>query len=302
MRSTLVLLLSFSVLSGCSPADPPAGESAAFQAAAPAGPAAPPQRTAATTDAAAPAPASSVPLLAYSYAYSLAAQPEAIRSLVARHEAACIQAGRAACQLTGADVTEVGEDHVRGRLSLRATPAWLSRFRAGLAAEAQAAGGRIVNATVRSEDLSRQIVDTEAALRAKSTLRDRLQALLATRPGRLSELLELERELARIQGEIDATQSQLTAMRTRVATSELVMTYESAGVLAPDGVFAPLRIAAEEFVGMAVVGLATLVRIVAWLLPWALVLGAVGWVIRRLMRKRQAQRRPPIPAPGLDGA
>ena len=111
-----------------------------------------------------------VPMLAYSYTYGIEAPPRAIRLLVARHEAACAAAGPTVCQMTSANVQEVGEDQIRGSLQLRATPAWLKRFREGLAGEARAEGGRVVQSNVTSEDLSRQIVDTEAALRLVATL------------------------------------------------------------------------------------------------------------------------------------
>ena len=96
---------------------------------------------------------------------------------------------------------------------------------------------------MESEDLTRQIVDTEAAVRARTALRDRLQAILATRPGKLSDLLEVEKELARVQGELDATQSELAVMRTRVVTSLLTITYSSgASLMAPRGA---MRLAPE---------------------------------------------------------
>jgi len=241
---------------------------------------------AAEADARPERPAISIPQLAYSYAYELSAPAKAIRAMVARHEAACAQAGPTVCQLTGSSVREMGDDRIEGTVKLRATPAWLGRFRAGLGSDVQAAGGRVTHASVVSEDLSRQIVDTEAAIRAKATLRDRLQALLASRPGKLSELLELERELAQVQGELDATQSELAVMRSRVATSELTLSYASAGVIAPEGVLAPLAEAVTGMVGILVLTLAGMVTVLAWTAPWALLAGGLYWVHRRRLAAR----------------
>lgn len=227
-----------------------------------------------------PAPVS-VPMLAYSYDYAISAPPKAIRTLVSRHEASCAAAGAAVCQVVGSSVSEAGEDRVSANLTLKATPAWLKRFREGLGAEAKANGGRLVRAAVESEDLSRQIVDSEAILRARTTLRDRLQDLLASRPGKLSELLEVERELARVQGEIDATQSELTMMRGRVATSEIKLTYESGGVLAPEGAWSPVGRAFGDVADILAGTIAVMVRGVAALGPWILVIGGLLWVFRR---------------------
>src|SRR5690606_23488191 len=112
---------------------------------------------------------------------------------------------------------------------------------------------------------------------ARKTLRDRLQDLLASRPGKLQELLEVERELARVQAEIDATESALAVMRTRVATSRLTIDYVSEGVLAPDSAFRPLQEAVHGIAGYFFGGLAAIVVILAVLAPFALVFGPLLW-------------------------
>ena len=63
---------------------------------------------------------------------------------------------------------------------------------------------RITSTNTTTEDLTRSIVDTDAANRARTVLRDRLERLLAERPGDLSEIMQLLTEIARVQGEIDA--------------------------------------------------------------------------------------------------
>src|SRR5262249_34449527 len=140
--------------------------------------------------------------------------------------------------------------------------------------------------TTSSEDLTRNIVDTEARLRASRTLRDRLQNLLASRPGRLSDLLEVERELARVQGEIDATESTLAVMRARVAMSELTLTYTSKAKPLRGDTFRPLTEALAGFLGWIVMGFASIITLVAVLLPWALVLGLIGWALMAWRKRR----------------
>lgn len=306
MRLPVVLLVSTSILAGCgqpgemssAPADAPAMEmapprSAAGEAAAAADAVAKPEAPGQPATATRPA---SVPMLAYRYDYGIEAPAKAVRTLVSRHEAACVTASPSVCQMTGAQVEEVGDDQVRGSLTLRATPAWLRRFREGLESDAKAQGGRVVESTVSSEDLSRQIVDTEAAIRAKTTLRDRLVNLLANRSGKLSELLELERELARVQGEIDATQSELQVMRARVAMSELTISYASTGMLARPGAFWPIGDALGDVGGILAGTIAFMIRMVAVLILWALLIGGAVWVFRKRLPPLRRKKTPP-PAP-----
>ena len=110
---------------------------------------------------------------------------------------------------------------------MRGDPVWLDRFRGGLETDAERVGGKVRVSGTDTEDLTRQVIDTEAAVRAKTVLRDRLQQMLKTRSGKLPELLETEQELARVQGEIDAARSELSVMRARVQTSELRLEYRS---------------------------------------------------------------------------
>ena len=146
-----------------------------------------------------------------------------------------------------------------------------------------------------TEDLTRDIVDTEATLRAKRALRDRLQQLLATRPGSLSDLLGVERELSRVQGEIDATESTLTAMRTRVAMSALTIDYRSIASGVAGGLFAPLRYAFANILIAVVDSTGALVTFVGALLPWLAVGTLAVWLLIR--RRRRARRAaPPGPA------
>lgn len=249
-------------------------------------------------DAAAPAaeaaaskpdnPAAAVPLaqLAYRYDYAINAPAKALRDLVSRHEAACVVAGPAPCQVISATVTSDGEDRLSGKLTVHAQPAWLRAFRTTLEGDAKSVGGRLAKSDVASEDLSRTIVDTEAELKSRVILRDRLQQHLATRPGKLTDLFEMEQELARVQGEIDAMRANVASMKTRVATSELTIAYASTGVMAPDGVFSPLGEAANDVVRLGVGTLAVLVRLLAILAPIGAVAGLAFWMSRLSRRKR----------------
>ena len=181
-----------------------------------------------------------------------------------------------------------------GSLSLRAEPQWLQRFMKSVQSDAIGAAGRVTSQSTTTEDLTREIVDTEATLRAKRALRDRLQQLLATRPGSLADLLGVERELSRVQGEIDSTESNLTAMRTRVAMSALTIEYGSSPRGVAGGTFEPLRHAFADFIVAVVESTATLVTVVGALLPWVVVGTMAVWL---LIRRRRRARRTVSPEP-----
>ena len=259
--------------------------------------------------AAEPAPASAAPAevptgaqIAYSYHYGVEVPADRATDLMRRHETACTRAGPSVCQVLESESRRHGRDSVSASLELRAAPAWLTTFRATLEADAEQAGGRIAAASTESEDLTRSLTDTAARLRALTTLRDRLQTLLATRSAPLEQLLATERELARVQGELDATQSALTAMRTRVALSHVSLSYRSAQQFAPDNAFTPVKEALTGSLAAFMGTLGAIIYALATLLPLALILGPLAWLgWKHRWKVRLGRRSKKDPAAGGAG-
>ena len=73
---------------------------------------------------------------------------------------------------------------------------------------------------VSSSDITEQYVDTESRMKTARALRDRLQGLL-DRATNVTEVLSVERELARVQAEIEATEARLRAMAGQVELATL---------------------------------------------------------------------------------
>lgn len=224
--------------------------------------------------------------LAYAYAMGMEVPSQRLASVMDRHIQACQSAGPRLCQLIGSNRSGDPDSYMEGYIQLRGEPQWLRTFMGGMSAEVDAAGGRIISQSTNAEDLTRQMVDTEARLRAQTALRDRLQQLLRERPGRLSDLLEVERELARVQSEIDSVQSTLAVMRTRVAMSELSLQYHSSPRPVGSDTFEPLRQAFAGFLGIVVAGFAAIITIIAGLIPVAVVAVPLVWLALRWRKRR----------------
>ena len=173
-------------------------------------------------------------LLAYRYDTTVNAPKRQVASLAEAHERECRDAGPQTCVVYASSVRE-RNGSVYATLRLRAAPEWLDAFRSSVAVDAQASGGRIVADEKSAEDVTRQIVDTEARLKALRSLRDRRQALLDGRPGDVGDLLAVERELARVQGELEAATATLAVLERRVRMSEQHLHYETkdVGLLKP---------------------------------------------------------------------
>lgn len=224
-------------------------------------------------------------MLAYSYSMGVSAPKGAVEPMMNAHQAKCVSAGPSVCQVLGASVNKYGEDQASAYLNLRAKPEWLETFRNDVASDAEGAGGKLTSNTVNAEDLTRYIIDLDARLEAKITLRDRIRILLENSEGSLSDILAAERALADVQGEIDSMTAQLNAAKARIAMSTLNISYQSDPETSV-GLFKPLAEAFGDFGRTSVASLASAVRFVAGAWPFFIILMVVLAILRMWWRGR----------------
>lgn len=84
--------------------------------------------------------------------------------------------------------------------------------------------GRVEQSAVTAEDVSEEYVDLGARVANAKRLEQRLVELLATRAGKLEDVLAVERELARVREEIERHEGRLRWLGARVATSTISVT------------------------------------------------------------------------------
>ena len=230
--------------------------------------------------------------IAYAHSIGLRLPVRSIEPTLQGHIAACNAAGPAVCLVTNSNLSAYSEDESSGFLNLRATPAWIDTFLSGIDAEVEAVRGEVTNRQTTAEDLTMSIVDTDARLKAQIMLQARLEQLLADRPGNLGELLDTQRELARVNGEIDSLTSTLAALRQRVDMSRLSINYETKLNPVSQGALQPLGQAFGEFFYNLSSALAAVITAFAVGLPWLLLIGALLWIWLRLIWPRIRRKKP----------
>ena len=75
--------------------------------------------------------------------------------------------------------------------------------------------GRVESRSVESEDVTEQYVDVEARLKNKLVLRDRLRKLL-DQATEVKDILAIETELNRVQGDVDSMEARIKSLQGRV--------------------------------------------------------------------------------------
>lgn len=247
--------------------------------------AAPPAPSSANADGPAPI-AVAIPQMAYSYGYTFRLPGDAIVAAQQAHVALCDRLGPARCQVLGMRNGQREDDATDGTLKLRVQSSIARAFGQQLQASVAKIGGRSVSSTIAAEDVSKDIVDTEARLRQRTLLVERLTEILRTRSGKVSELVEAERSVAAAQEEIDQAKGWLAELRGRVAMATVDIGYRA--VAAEPG--SPRGSLSEAVAGSwsaFAIGVGGIVRLLIFLAPWALVVGLSAVGVRVLLRRRK---------------
>lgn len=229
--------------------------------------------------------------LAYRYNYGFELPSKTVAPTSQSHADMCRDAGANKCQILSSSTNDSNGNYVNARLALRADPEWLEIFMTDIKKTVSDAEGRMTSNSVSAEDLTRSILDTDARLKAQTTLRNRLQGLLETRNAKLPDLLALERELARVQGEIESATTTLAVLRQRVSMSRVDINYTSKPVAINAQTTSPIVRALKGFIGDFSHGLAGVITFLAGVLPWLILVVLPGlWLVRWLWRRRKSKK------------
>lgn len=164
--------------------------------------------------------------------------------------------------------------------------------------------GKVEYVNVNAQDVGEEFTDVTARMANAQRLEQRLLELLATRTGKLEDVLAVERELARVREGMERYQGRLRYLGTRVALSTLSVTVHEPGPIAGSSpgqnpIAEALRAAWRNFVGF----IAGFIALLGVLVPLA-VLTWAAWVIVRGVRARRGSsvRARTTPPSGHEGA
>ena len=186
-----------------------------------------PDTSLSSPDAIEPESAITAPQIAYRYALGFRLPVEAIAPLQERHADMCEARGPNVCRIISMRQSDSDGDYAFGNLQIAVAASVARDFGKELEESSSNSDAELFSSSIEGEDLSRQIVNTEARLRARTLLRDRLMEILRNRDGSVEELVEAERGVAQVNQEIDQARSWLNEMRGRVAFSQMAISYES---------------------------------------------------------------------------
>lgn len=96
--------------------------------------------------------------------------------------------------------------------------------------------GTVKTRSVSSEDVTEETIDVEARIQSLTAERDQLRELLG-KAAAINDVFTIERELARVQGDIDSLQHRLEHLRNTAALAELNAEFKKKREPGPVSVF-----------------------------------------------------------------
>ena len=227
-----------------------------------------------------PAPYLPQQRIAYAYRIGYELDADQIGTAQAAHMALCDKLGAARCRIKSMQRGSDAGSFSSASLKLAVDSRVARSFQADLDKAVDAAGGALSSRGIEAEDLSKQMVDAGARIKAKQALADRLMGVIQSRSGSVADLVAAERAFAEAQEELEAAKGWMAEMETRVALSDVDISYSSVGPVG-SGALRPVGMALRE--GGSILGesLGMLIRFIVAILPWLLALTGIVWLWRK---------------------
>ena len=158
-------------------------------------------------------------------------------------------------------------------------------------------GTKLESVNVSVQDVGEEYVDIEARMANARRLEQRLVELLATRTGKLADVLSVEHELARVRGEIERYEGRLRYLRSRVSVSTLTLSvHEPFPIVAERPGTHPMRDAFVQAWRNLVGVTAAIIASLGVVLPLGLLALVLVLVARRVLPARVLRLTSPQPA------
>ncbi|WP_374399560.1 DUF4349 domain-containing protein [Niveibacterium sp.] len=215
--------------------------------------------------------------LALTHRYTIESAPQRMRAVIDAHLQRCRELD---CVVQSESFSSPANDSLpSGRIAVRVARKQASAFAAGLAGP----GARVLRQVTDTEDRTLQVVDVEARIANLQQLRERLRALMGDVRSGVKELVEIERQLAETQGELDSLAAQRKVLALETDRELFEIDYLSQRSAVERGMLDPVRDALLG-VGHTVAGsLSALITFVAGALVWLL----PAWLLWRFLRSRR---------------
>jgi hypothetical protein len=220
-------------------------------------------------------------LIALRHELEIVTAPEAVEGAWRAANQACADAG---CDVIGSTLIRNDARHpTKATLEARVPRATFAAFLAKTTSL-----GAVGRHEISAEDKTDEVIDVEARLKNLSEFRDRLRSMLATPGAKLTDLVDVERELVRVQSELDSLNTRRKVLAGETERVHVVLEFRARATVLETGAWAPVTDALSGAGRMLASSIGAAISFVIAALPWLLLLWGAVAAVRALWRRRRS--------------
>lgn len=213
--------------------------------------------------------------LAYEHSLSVDTEEQKVAVIFKAAQVACREAADELCTLLE---SRINSGRVASAsLKFRARPNGIRKIVAALSEQAE-----ITNQSTTAEDLEVPIADASKKLEMLKDYRSKLEALRGRTSNDVDTLIRVNRELAQVQSELEASEGRHAYLVQRVETEILNISIRS---VEHRTFWKPIGFAISDFGENLSQGISIAITGIAFLIPWVIVLAIVAWGCHKLWRR-----------------
>lgn len=155
--------------------------------------------------------------------------------------------------------------------------------------------GLVVEQSQTAQDVTEKYVDLESRISNQKKLEERILELLKNRAGKISDIIEVEKELSRVRGVTEQLEGQLRLLKNKTDLSTIrISAREDTRYVPPKkpGFFSKVSHAWNESLSTLQEFGETLAVLIVYFAPWLVILLVIGipaYLIRRRLQKKQKE-------------
>jgi hypothetical protein len=185
------------------------------------------------------------------------------------------------CELLSANYNkETPYNPPSASLSARVPPRNVEIFLSGLVKN-----GEVLQHGRDSEDKTSQVVDTDARIKNLTELRDRLRLMLMDKSAKFKDIIDVERELANTQSQLDALSSMRKVLSQETDLVAVNINFSAAQGITEQGFFAPVARAFKNAGSVMMESFGVVITFVMGAIPWLLIGIPIIWLVRKYWTK-----------------
>jgi hypothetical protein len=145
--------------------------------------------------------------------------------------------------------------------------------------------GKVVSQNTESEDKTTTVIDVEAKIKNTTEFRNRLRSMLTTRTGTLKDVVEVEKELSKVQSELDSLVASRKALANETEKIAVTIDFRPEPSVAETGAFAPIASAWHQMGRVFAGSIAAILTFIVAVIPWLVLIIPGLWFLPKLFRK-----------------